>query len=370
MWIPWAITGVALLAIVVIAWLAFKKPVKAEDSPQLLMMQEQLGHLRTEMQGQVSQLNQVINEHLQKNLNVMQESQSQVGTRLDNAAKVIGEVQNRLGKMESATDRIYEVGKDIASLQDILKAPKLRGSLGELFLSDLLSQVLPSEHYSMQHRFKSGEVVDAIVKLADHIVPIDSKFPLENFKKMTAAEDDAVKKTAKRLFVADVKKHVEAIATKYIRPDEGTFDFALMYIPAENVYYETIIKDDDLDGDKALSAYALSRRVIPVSPNNFYAYLNTILLGLKGFKVEESIKDIMASLTRLKLDFNNFVQDFNKIGTHLNHARSSYENSDKRLSRFQDKLTALDVPDTQPARLDETKSRQGKNPPKLKEVIS
>ncbi len=354
---PWIFAGLTLIAAVfIVALLLRRKSDNGAASWQL--MQEQLTGMRQEMQQQVGQLNQVINEHLQKNIGVMQESQKQVGTRLDSAARVIGEVQNRLGKMEAANERIFEVGKDIASLQEILKAPKLRGSLGELFLGDLLSQVMPAEHFSLQHRFKTGEIVDAVVRLGGHLVPIDSKFPLENFKKFTGAEAESDKKTARRLFSTDVKKHVDAIASKYIRPDEGTFDFALMYIPAENIYYETIIKDDEFGGDKALSTYALSRRVVPVSPNNFYAYLNTILLGLRGFKVEESIHEIMANLSRLKVDFQTFEQDFNKLGTHLNHARSSYENTDKRLARFQDKLEALDVPDA------------AAKTPQLKEVVS
>jgi DNA recombination protein RmuC len=354
--LPWIITGLAIAATAVALIFVLRPKTDHADSP-FRLLQEQFTGLRKEMQDQVGALNQVINGHLQKNLTVMQESQTQVGNRLDNAARVIGEVQNRLGKMESANQRIYEVGKDIASLQQILKAPKLRGSLGELFLGDLLSQVMPAEHYSLQHRFKSGEIVDAVVRLGGHLVPIDSKFPLENFQRFSAADSDTDRKTARRQFISDVKKHVEAIAQKYIRPDEGTFDFALMYIPAENVYYETIIKDDDFGGEKALSSYALTRRVVPISPNNFYAYLNTILLGLRGFKIEESIQEIMANLSRLKVDFKNFEIEYNKIGTHLNHARSSYENTDKRLARFQNKLEALDVPESE-------------EPSKLKELVS
>lgn len=358
--LPWILAGLALVISATIVFVIWRRK-SSSDPAAMLLLQEQYTNLRTELQSQLGALNKVMQDHLAKNLNVVQESQQQVGTRLDNAARVIGEVQNRLGKMEAAHERIYEVGKDIASLQEILRAPKLRGSLGELFLGDLLGQVMPAEHYTLQHRFKSGEVVDAVVRLGNYLVPIDAKFPLENFKKFCQAESKADKKVARRLFMTDIKKHVEAIATKYIRPDEGTFDFALMYIPAENVYYETIIKDDEFGGEKTLAANALNRRVIPVSPNNFYAYLNTILLGLRGFKVEESIHEIMANLSRLKLDFTNFANDFTKLGTHLNHARSSYENTDKRLLRFQDKLEALDVPEAKD---------QEVAPPQLKEVVS
>jgi DNA recombination protein RmuC len=351
--LPWIVAALSLvvpLGVCFFLWAFLRR--RPEESSPLVEMQSQLSSLHQdfqnkvqEVQREVGEMNKVVAEHLKENLKVMQSSQGQVGTRLDNAAKVIGEVQSRLGKMEEANERIFEVGKSIAGLQEILQAPKLRGSLGEFFLAELLAQIMPTEHFSLQYRFKSGEVVDAIINLGGKFVPVDSKFPLENFKKMSVAQEESEKKSARRLFKTDVKKHVDAIANKYIRPDEGTFDFALMYIPAENVYYETIIKDEELGGDKILASYALSRRVVPVSPNNFYAYLNTILLGLRGFKVEKSVQEIMANMASLKGDLETFVQDFTKIGTHLNHARSSYENSDKRLLRFQDKLTNLELSD-------------------------
>ena len=255
----------------------------------------------------------------------------------------MGNVQKSLGSLEEANRKIYEVGKDIASLQEILRAPKLRGGLGEFFLGDLLGQILPSDHFTTQFSFRSGEKVDAVIKLGGSLVPVDSKFPLENFKRMLEGVTEDDKNKARRQFVADVKKHIDAIATKYILPDEGTYDFALMYIPAENVYYETIIKDDAAGVDRNISQYALSKKVIPVSPNSFYAYLQAIVLGLKGMKIEERAKEIIQYLGRLEGDFSRFKEEFNLVGKHLGHAQSSFQSADKRLDQFGQKLLAAEA---------------------------
>ena len=138
-------------------------------------------------------------------------------------------------------------------------------------------------------------------------------------------------------------KHIDAIAAKYILPDEGTYDFALMYIPAENVYYETIIKDDAGGGDKSLSHYALGKRVIPVSPNSFYAYLQVIIMGLRGMRIEERAKEIFQDLSRLRGDFSKFRDEFDLVGKHLSHAQSSFQSADKRLEQFDQKLVAVDA---------------------------
>jgi len=324
-----------------------------KDDQSLLMIQQQIDQLRVQF-GQVldnntqlihQQLGQVmnnVNERLKENSEILQKTQQGLGERLDSAARVVGNVQKSLGSLEEANRKIYDVGKDIASLQEILRAPKLRGGFGEFFLGDLLSQILPSDHFDIQFTFKSGERVDAVIKLGGSLVPVDSKFPLENFKRILEGTGEDEKSKARRQFVSDVKKHIDSIATKYILPDEGTYDFALMYIPAENVYYETIIKDDALGGERGLSQYALSKKVIPVSPNSFYAYLQAIVLGLKGMKIEERAKEIIQYLSRLEGDFSRFKEDFNLLGKHLGHSQSSYQNADKRLDQFGQKLLAAD----------------------------
>ena len=318
----------------------------------LLLMQQQIDQLRSQLsstldnnsrslQQQLGQMIAQVNERLKENAQVLNDTQQSLGERLDNAARVVGSVQKSLGGLEEANRRIYEVGKDISSLQEILRAPKLRGGLGEFFLEDLLGQILPPQHFSIQHGFRSGEKVDAVIKLGASLVPVDAKFPLENFKRLLDATSDDERGRAKRQFAADVRRHIDAIAAKYILPDEGTYDFALMYIPAENVYYETVIKDEAAD-ERSLSQYAMSKRVIPVSPNSFYAYLQAIVLGLKGMRIEDRTKEIIQYLGRLQGDFEKFRDDFIVLGKHINHAQSSYQSADRRLEQFSQKFFAAE----------------------------
>lgn len=354
---PIALILLFSLALLLVGWFFLSRfeallRDKKEDQ-SLLLMQQQIDQLRVQLsqaldnntqlvQQQLGQVLGNVNERLKENGEILERTQQNLGERLDNAARVVGSVQKSLGGLEEANRKIYEVGKDIASLQEILRAPKLRGGLGEFFLEDLLAQILPTHHFAIQHAFKSGERVDAVIKLGGSLVPVDSKFPLENFKRILDAANDDERIRTKRQFISDVKKHVDAIADKYILPDEGTYDFALMYIPAENVYYETIIKDSS-EEERNLSQYALSKRVIPVSPNSFYAYLQAIVLGLKGMKVEERAKEIIQYLSRLRGDFGKFRDDFGLLGKHLGHAQSSYQTTEKRLEQFGQRLLSADA---------------------------
>jgi DNA recombination protein RmuC len=276
--------------------------------------------------------------------NVMQQLQNntgQVGTRLDHAARVIGEVQTRLGELGKATQEIKELGQSVSKLEEMLRAPKLRGGLGELLLEDLLKQVLPAGAYDIQYTFRNGQTVDAIITTAGGKVPVDSKFPLENFRKMVDAKSEQERKLAHRTFVSDVKKHIDAVAQKYIVPDEGTFDFALMYIPAENIYYETIIKDESFDDESGLYAYATGKHVVPVSPNSFYAHLRVIALGLKGLQIERSAREIFQNLSRLGTELKKFSDLFETLGTHLTNAKNNYDKADKQLNSFSERLKGV-----------------------------
>ena len=320
-----------------------------QQDQSFLIIQQQIDQLRVHLgqvlesrtQGMQQQLGQWlghVHERLKENSDALQVTQQSLGERLDHAAAVVGNVQRSLGGLEEANRKIYEIGRDIASLQEILRAPKLRGELGEFFLEDLLTQLLPQEHFAMQYGFRSGEKVDAVIKLGGSLVPVDSKFPLENFKRMLEALSDDERNRAKRQFTADVKKHIDSIAAKYILPDEGTYDFSLMYIPAENVYYETIIRDDS-SADNSLIHYAFGKKVIPVSPNSFYIYLQAIVLGLKGLKIEDRAKEIWQHLSRLQGDFSRIRDDFGLVGKHLGHAHASYQSAENRIEQFGQKLS-------------------------------
>lgn len=357
---------ILLAAIVlVLLWLVLQSRKKTAD-PTMTLMQQEVQSLRGQltdtmlksqdsMNQQLSQVTLQVNAQLNQVTQQLQKSTGDLNSRLDNAARVVQEVSKGLGGLSEATKKVFDVGKDIASLQEILRSPKLRGGLGELFLGDLLAQIFPPAHYTLQYRFKSGEAVDAAIRIGPNLVPVDAKFPLENFKRVveTATEDE--RRIAKKKFIADVKKHIDAIAGKYILPDEGTFDFALMYIPAENVYYELIIRDEAVDTDKGLLNYAFAKRVIPVSPNSFYAYLQTILLGLKGLHIEEQAQEILKSLARLSGDFEKFRADFELVGKHLTNTKSKYDDADKKLEKFGDRLQSLSGTETGP-QIEETKS--------------
>jgi DNA recombination protein RmuC len=347
----------AVLGLLLLGWLFLTRVrsivrEREEDQPLLLLQQQieqlriqvshELDHNAQSIQQQLGQMLGHVNERLKDNAEVLSKTQQSLGERLDNAARVVGQVQRSLGGLEEANRQIYEVGKDIASLQEILRAPKLRGGLGEFFLEDLLAQILPPQHFATQYCFRSGDKVDAVIKLGASLVPVDAKFPLENFKRILDAVSDDDKNRAKKQFVSDVKKHIDAIAAKYILPDEGTYDFALMYIPAENVYYETIIKEDGAE-EKHLSYYAMTKHVVPVSPNSLYAYLQAIVLGLRGMKIEDRAKEIIEYLSRLQGDFGKFREDFALLGKHLGHAQSGFQNADRRLEQFSQKLLAADA---------------------------
>ena len=246
-----------------------------------------------------------------------------------------------LGQLSKATEQMMEVGKNISSLEDLLKPPKLRGGIGETLLSQLLAQILPQKHYELQYPFKGGEIVDAAIILGDRVVPVDSKFPIEQFRRLLDAKDEAVRRRERRAFIRTVKHHIDAIAQKYILPDEGTYDFALMYIPAENIYYETIIKDE-LGGE--IFPSSLNKRVIPVSPNSIYAYLQVIIHGLKGMRIEEKARAIMEHLARLQTEEEKFRMEFDTLGNHLKNARNKFEEAERRLNKFEDKLLSVSKP--------------------------
>ncbi|EKE06346.1 MAG: hypothetical protein ACD_19C00016G0019 [uncultured bacterium] len=242
--------------------------------------------------------------------------------RLDHATKVIGDVNRNIGEFS-------EIGRGMKDLQEFLSSPKLRGNIGEQVLKELLKQFLPNESFDLQYTFKSGEKVDAAIMTSGGIIPVDSKFPLENFRKMQ--KDIAFKK----VFESDVKKHIDDISRKYILTDEGTIDYALMYIPSEVIYYEIANNQDLFD-------YAQSKRVLPVSPTTFYAYMKAILMSFEGQKIEKQAKEILSSLRAIKKDYGKVEENLSVMQKHLVNATnmmgnvySSFTNLGQKISSTQ-----------------------------------
>lgn len=254
---------------------------------------------------------------------------------MDNATRASFErLSGTMGSLQKSAEQMAKVGEDVGALQNLLKPPKFRGSLGETMLNELLSQIIPNDFYKTQYSFKTGSIVDAVIRVGNKIVPVDAKFPLEGFQEMVDNNDSDQVKKMRRKFDRAIKKHIDDISSKYILPDEHTYDFALMYIPAENIYYETIIKAEDSD----LLSYAADKHVIPVSPNSFYAYLQVIALGLRGLHIEERANEIMGDLKRLQGDQSKFREAYDTLGKHLNNARNKHEEGGLLLGRFEDKL--------------------------------
>jgi DNA recombination protein RmuC len=218
----------------------------------------------------------------------LQENTKQLNERLDTAARVIRDVEKEVGQMS-------EIGRNMRELQDFLKSPKLRGNIGEQVLKDLIAQMFPKSSFHLQYEFKSGEKVDAAIQTDAGILPIDSKFPMENYQKMVKATEKTEKELFEKEFVRDVRKHIDAISKKYILPAEGTMDFALMYIPSESVYYEVVNQTDVLD-------YARRVRVYMVSPSTLYAHLQTILLSFEGKRIESKSKELFTLLRSMQID--------------------------------------------------------------------
>jgi len=262
----------------------------------------------------------------------LQKGQDSVAKNLQSSVETLTKLHNQIGQVISASAQMQKVGDEVKRLQQILASPKLRGGMGEWSLDNLLSQILPQASYQLQYTFKDNQKVDALVKLADYSVPIDAKFPLENFEQLQKADTDDQRLRLRRQFHNDVIRHIDKIAASYIRPDEGTVDFAMMYIPAENVYYEAIIQYPD--DAKNILQYSLDKKVIPVSPNLLYAYLMTVAMGLQGLQIEKQAAEIRSNLARLNASFADFTDTWEVLGKHLRNAYSQYDEGHKKLDRF------------------------------------
>lgn len=301
-----------------------------------------LSNFRKESAGQAANINL-----LAQNIEAMRTAHSQVSDNLHNTLlagqtsltqslqtshQTLSRLDNQIGQLQNANKQWLEMGADIRRLQEILSSPKLRGQLGEWSLENLLKSILPAESYELQYQFRDGQRVDALIKLADYSVPIDAKFPMPAFEAIAKAQTDDERIKARRQFHKDVTIHIDKIASNYIRPTEGTVDFALMFIPAENVYYETIVKY--ADDTKDVLQYALDKKIIPVSPNLLYAYLMTVVMGLHGLQIERQAAEIRQNLKTLNASFAEFVSTFDTLGSHLRNASNKYDESSKKLDKF------------------------------------
>lgn len=287
---------IVLGALVIIALFINKKLVDLKEAQK---PSEELLAVIKMLQSGSKDDRKVLLDSLQRNTQALNE-------RLDSAARVISAVQKNIGEFT-------EIGRGMKDLQEFLRSPKLRGNVGEQVLKELLVQFLPKASFYLQYTFKSGDKVDAAIKTSAGIIPVDSKFPMENFRKMSGAKDDKEKKLFEKEFEGDVKKHIDSISKKYILTEEGTIDYALMYIPSESVYYEVV-------NSNSLFDYAQAKRVLPVSPTTFYAYLRAILMSFEGQKIEAKAKEILSSLRAIQKDYSKVDDNLNVLQRHLTNA--------------------------------------------------
>lgn len=306
------LAAIAVATICIIFFTRSKNPTPDTSLIEWLKsMDKRLDETTKTLNESVTSSSKTINESLFKQTQEMLSAQRAIYTKLADSAKSIGEIS--------------EIGKSMKDLQQFLASPKLRGGLGEQVLKELLEQCLPKQAFQLQFSFKGGVKVDAAIKTSSGIIPIDSKFTMENFKKMMATETEKDRDSFRRVFVTDVKDRIDEISKKYILTDEGTVDFALMYVPSESVYYEIVNEESDL------MTYAYKRRVMPVSPSTFYAFLRSILLSFEGQKIAAEVKTIQQAIRAIQTETGKFGELLNTLQSHINN---SYNMMNKVANQF------------------------------------
>jgi DNA recombination protein RmuC len=263
--------------------------------------------------------------------------QKGVADHLGESGKLLKDVGEQMGRIFEASQKIEKLAGNVTRLEDLLKPPKIRGTLGEAFLEQALRQALPPGSWQMQFRFGDGVTVDAVIRLKDRWVPVDSKFPLENFRRGREADDEGERRRARTAFGNDVRKHAEAIRRKYIRSEEGTCDFAFMYVPAEAVYSEMVADGEE----KALADACIEMRVFPVSPRLLYAFLSTVAMVLRGEELQKNAREVQERIADLERLWDRAEEPFLKVRGHMNNAQKQYEEAAAALNRFGAKLSGI-----------------------------
>ena len=344
------IGGVILVAILVI-WLALQSLQTRQKSG---VIESQMNELRRDLQtiatsqasstGQLETIAKSVAQRLDSVTPALQDAiknsaqitgqmtsdaQTKMADELKNTRDQISQIQRQLGEVQQAGKQMSQTAQ---TLEGILGGAKSRGSLGEVTLERLLEDSLPSAQYATQYRFSSGEAADAVIKLRDKkLMAIDSKFPLDAYRRISTEGDEA-----RRAFATAVKGHADAITKKDIVPDEGTLDVALMFVPSESVYYELLMTEDSKG--QPLDAYCRDKHVIAVSPNTLYAHLHVIAMGLRGMQMEENAKRLLENLSGVEKQLEKFADKFGTLGIHLKNAQQSYSDSDRLFEKAQNTL--------------------------------
>ena len=310
---------IIILILIVLVFFLITRPSKRDDT-WLKMLQNQLFHLNQTLDKNLLKSNESIWKTLETNQKISSE-----------ATKKIEEITKKLSSLEETNNQIKNIWTQLQWLEKILQNPKQRGILWEYFLEQVLKNVLAPNNYSLQYSFKSGDIVDAVVFVWDNIIPIDSKFSLENYNKIIQSDDNKAKEIYEKQFKSDLKKRIDE-TSKYIKPEEGTLDFAFMFIPSETIYYDLLTNKS---GGSDLLEYAFKeKKVIIVSPTSFYAYLQTVLQWLKALVIEQKAKDIAKQVSKLARHLEVYEQTFEKLGNSLGTTVNHYNNSYKEFKKI------------------------------------
>ena len=289
-----------------------------QDSQALTMLQNQIAQLQKEIGDRMGETHQAVRQQFAA------------------SSGIVRDVTEKLTRMEETNKQVLDVTSQLQNLQDMLKNPKQRGILGEYYLETLLKNILPPDGFEMQYKFSDGEIVDAVVFVKDKIVPIDSKFSLENYNRIVSEENPVEREKLEKLFVNDLKLRIQETA-KYIRPNEGTMEFAFMFIPHEAIYYDLLINKIGAvmeDTESLIQRAAGEYHVIIVSPTSFLAYLQTVLQGLRALKIEEQAKEIRARVTDLGRHLSAYDQYFKSVGKNLSTTVNQYNLASKELGKI------------------------------------
>ena len=339
-----AVLAIVVVAVILIVFLRrpagndfsnLRQEMQAALSAQAQSLSTQLSQAMSNVTQQVNQQLGQVGESLQKGLAssglLASQAQQAVAAELKNSQELLGRVGKQLVEIQQAG---RDLNQATQTLQIVLSGAKTRGSLGEVALESLLADALPRSAYETQYRFSTGAIVDAVIRTGEKIIPVDSKFPLESYRRLVESGEDARKE-----FFQAVRKHAESISEKYILQDENTLDFALMFVPSEGVFYELLMTSDPKLG--RLDDYCRARSILPASPNTLHAYLSAILMGLRGMQIEENAKHILASLAGLQNQLDSFGKVFDTLGGHLRHAQQSYDEADRKLDRARGSLELM-----------------------------
>lgn len=323
------------LAVVIFLLTRKKDDVSSREQQRLFEeMKREVEQIRGEMKGSLEKNLEFVQRHSEQSNKTIANASKQSNMMFADITKIVAEVTGKLEKVESSNKQVVGFTEQLQNLQQVLTNPKHRGVLGEYYLESLLQNVLPAKNFQMQYKFADGEAVDAAIFVGDKVIPIDSKFSLENYNRLRQEDDDERRVKLEQQFKADLKKRIDE-TSKYIRPDENTFDFAFMFIPAEGIYYDLLVSQVGAVKVSArdLLEYAFEKRVLIVSPNSFYAYLQTVLQGLRALSIEESAKEIRKNVEQLGKHLAQYETYMQKLGNNLGTSINMYNQAYKEFGK-------------------------------------